>query len=84
MPIVLGQDFAGDRQVQVDFTEPDVERISVSHRLLPLSGGFSCAEAGVLSFDGESVFSVPCDIRSAPESARHLSPSHDLGYRHAP
>jgi len=59
-PIVFGQGFADDRQVLVDFTDPNVEGIVVSLRLFQASGDKSYAEAGVLSFEGVSAFPVQC------------------------
>jgi hypothetical protein len=59
-PIVLGQGFMDDRQVLVDFTDPNVEGIVVSLRLFHMSSEKSYAEAGVLWFDGVSVFPVQC------------------------
>ena len=59
-PIAMGQGFMDDRQVLIDFTDPNIERIVVSLRLVQASGDKTYAEAGVLSFDGESVFPVQC------------------------
>lgn len=59
-PIAFGQGFADDRQVLVDFTDPNIERIVVSLRLFQASGDKDYAEAGVLSFDGVSAFPVQC------------------------
>ncbi len=50
-----------DRQVLVDFTDPNVEGIVVSLRLFQSSGDKSFAEAGVLSFEDVSVFPVQCE-----------------------
>ena len=59
-PITAGQGFMDDRQVLVDFTDPNIERIVVSLRLFQASGDKDYAEAGVLSFDGVSAFPVQC------------------------
>ena len=59
-PIVFGQGFADDRQILVDFTDPNVERVVISLRLFQASGDKDYAEAGVLSFDGVSAFPVQC------------------------
>ena len=59
-PIIFGQGFADDRQVLVDFTDPNIEGIVVSLRLFQASGGKDYAEAGVLSFEGVSAFPVQC------------------------
>lgn len=59
-PIVFGQGFADDRQVLVDFTDPNVSKIVVSLRLFQASGDKDYAEAGVLSFEGVSAFPVQC------------------------
>lgn len=59
-PIVFGQGFADDRQVLVDFTDPNIEGIVVSLRLFQASGGKDYAEAGVLTFEGVSAFPVQC------------------------
>ena len=59
-PIVFGQGFADDRQVLVDFTDPNIEGIVVSLRLFQASGDKDYAEAGVLSFEGVSAFPVQC------------------------
>jgi len=59
-PIVFGQGFADDRQVLVDFTDPNVQGIVVSLRLFQASGDKDYAEAGVLSFEGVSAFPVQC------------------------
>jgi hypothetical protein len=60
-PMVAGQGFMDDRQVLIDFTDPNVVQVIVSLRLFQLSGDKSYAEAGVLSFDGVSVFPVQCE-----------------------
>lgn len=60
-PFIVGQGFMDDRQVLVDFTDPNVERIVVSLRLFQLSGDKAFAEAGVLSFEGVSAFPVQCE-----------------------
>lgn len=60
-PIVFGQGFMDERQLVVDFTDPNVERIVVSLRLVQASGDKSYAEAGVLSFEGTAVFPVQCE-----------------------
>ena len=59
-PIVFGQGVADDRQVLVDFTDPNIEGIVVSLRLFQASGSKDYAEAGVLSFEDVSAFPVQC------------------------
>jgi len=59
--MTFGQGFMDDRQVLVDFTDPNVEQVVVSLRLFQVSGDKSFAEAGVLSFAGGSVFPVQCE-----------------------
>lgn len=59
-PMILGQGFMDDRQVLVDFTDPNVEGVIVSLRLVHMSGEKSFAEAGVLSIEGSGVFPVQC------------------------
>lgn len=58
--MIFGQGFADDRQVLVDFTDPNVERILVSLRLFQVSTDASHAEAGVLSFGEAGAFPVQC------------------------
>ena len=60
-PIVFGQGIADDSRIIVDFTDPNIERIVISLRLFQESGDKSYAEAGVLSFEGGSVFPVQCE-----------------------
>jgi hypothetical protein len=59
--IVAGQGFMDDRQVLIDFTDPNIEQVLVSLRLFQASGDKSYAEAGVLSFGGVSAFPVQCE-----------------------
>lgn len=60
IPIIFGQGFVDERQVLIDFTDPNVERVVVSLRLFQLSGGDDYAEAGVLAFAEKSAFPVQC------------------------
>jgi len=59
-PIILGQGFMDDRQVLVDFTDPNIEGVVVSLRLFHMSGDDAFAEAGVLLIEGSGVFPVQC------------------------
>ncbi|WP_421850164.1 hypothetical protein [Oricola sp.] len=61
IPIIFAQGFMGNRQVLADFSDPNAERIVVSLRLFQASGDKQFAEAGVLSFEGTSVFPVVCE-----------------------
>jgi len=60
-PMILGQGFMDDRQVLIDFIDPNFLSAVVSLRLFQMSGVKSYAEAGVLSFAGGAVFPVRCD-----------------------
>jgi hypothetical protein len=59
-PFILGQGFMDHSQVLVDFIYPNFEGVVVSLRLVHMAGSKSSAEAGVLSFEGASVFPVQC------------------------
>lgn len=59
--IVFGQGFMDAREARIDFTDPNVNEIVVSLRLMRGAAGKTFAEAGVLEFLGRSVHAVMCE-----------------------
>ncbi len=58
--IIFGQGYADGRQTFADFTDPNVEQILVSLRLVNASDETDDAEAGLLVIPGAGIWPVVC------------------------
>lgn len=55
------QGFIDERELRADFTDPNIERVVVSLRVVRGAGDKTFAQAGVLDFENLSVFPVSCE-----------------------
>lgn len=60
MPIAMGQGLIETDRIAIDFTDPNIERILISLRVIIAMDGRSVAQAGTLTIRGTGAFAVQC------------------------